>query len=94
GEQKRREKTIGLQALETKTNELEKELSVLLNRAGISAELTPKIHSWKEIQQKLQPNEALVEVTRIEYFDKEWTDSVLYIALVVKKNNQYPAMVV
>lgn len=94
GEKKRKEKNIHLQEIENQANEQEKELSFLLSKAGISAELTPKIYSWKDIQQKLLPNEALVEFTRIRYFDKDFTDSVLYIALIVKKNSVYPEIVV
>ncbi|MCS6984787.1 MAG: tetratricopeptide repeat protein, partial [Leptospiraceae bacterium] len=94
GEQKRKEKNINLQALEKEANETEKQLSLLLSKAGISAELTPKPRKWQEIQAKLQPNEALVEMTRIKYFDKKWTDSVLYVALVVRKESKFPEMVV
>ncbi|MCK6617379.1 MAG: tetratricopeptide repeat protein, partial [Cyclobacteriaceae bacterium] len=94
GEQKRSEKNINLQEIEKRANEQEKQLYALLAKAGIKAELTPQLHTWKEIQQKLKPHEALVEMTRIEYYNKEWTDSVLYIALIVKKNSTYPEIVV
>ncbi len=73
---------------------MEKKLSLLLQKEGLSANLTPTTHSWKEIQEKLKPEEALVEITRIRYHDKQWTDSVLYVAFVVKKNSPCPEMVI
>jgi CHAT domain-containing protein len=94
GEMKRQEKKIDLQSLESKANELEKTLSLILSQNGIEAELTPQPRSWQEIKNKLQENEALVELTRIRYYDKKWTDSVLYVALIVKKDSPYPEMVV
>lgn len=95
GEQKRKQKNINLKELEIQANELEKKLSVELTNAGISVELTPQMHSWKEIQNKLQPNEALIEITRIRYFDGNiFTDSILYIAIIVKKNVSYPELVI
>ena len=94
GETKRQEKKIDLQSLESKANELEKTLSLALSQNGIEAELTPKPRSWQEIKDKLKKQEALVELTRIRYYDKKWTDSVLYVALIVKKDSPYPEMLV
>ncbi len=94
GEMKRQEKKINLQSLESKANELEKTLSLTLSQNGIGAELTPQPRSWQEIKNKLQENEALIELTRIRYYDKKWTDSVLYVALIVKKDSPYPEMLV
>ena len=90
----RKEKNINLEALEKEANELEKQLSATLSAKGIQAELTPTPRSWKEIQQKLKENEALIEMVRVRYYDKKWTDSVLYVALIVKKNNINPDIVV
>jgi CHAT domain-containing protein len=94
GEAKRKEKNIRIEVLLQEADELEKQISAGLAQKGIRAELTPQVRSWKEIQQKLQANEALVEMTRIRYYDKSFTDSVMYVALVVKKNSVYPEMVV
>jgi tetratricopeptide (TPR) repeat protein len=90
----RKEKNINLEALEKEANELEKQLSASLSAKGIQAELTPTPRSWKEIQQKLKENEALVEMVRVRYYDKKWTDSILYLAMVVKKNSLSPEIVV
>ncbi|MDX2305243.1 MAG: CHAT domain-containing tetratricopeptide repeat protein [Microscillaceae bacterium] len=45
-------------------------------------------YTWTDIRQKLQPGEAAIEIIRTEYYDKEWTDSVLYIALIVKPDTK------
>ncbi|PKQ69769.1 CHAT domain [Raineya orbicola] len=92
-QEKRKEQNISLENLEKQANELEKQLSLLLAQEGYSFQLSPTQHSWQEIKQKLKSDEAIVEISRFRYHDKKWTDSVLYMALVVKKNSPYPEMV-
>lgn len=61
---------------------------------GISAELIPRPYSRIEVRNQLKKREALIEITRIRYFDKKWTDSILYVALVVRKDSKYPQMLI
>jgi CHAT domain-containing protein len=47
--------------------------------------------NWKAVQQSLQPNEAAVELVSFPYYAAHrWTDSVLYAALVIRKNDSLP----
>ncbi|KOY86225.1 hypothetical protein AD998_08755 [bacterium 336/3] len=90
----RKAENIYPQALEKEANELEKTLSSSLAQKGISVELTPRERSWTEIKDKLVKKEALVEITRVRYYDKRWTDTVFYVAFVVKKDSKLPEMIV
>ncbi len=48
---------------------------------------------WQDVQAKLKEGEAAIEFSSFSYFHKEWTDSTLYCALVLKKGMEYPVMV-
>ncbi len=74
--------------LEERTNELEKSLS--LGSAAFASELESQRLSWRDVQQQLLPNEAAVEIIRIEK-----SDSLLfYVALSVTATSEAPAMAV
>jgi tetratricopeptide (TPR) repeat protein len=79
--------------LEEEVNNLEKELS---RQSNLFAQDTQHLHyTWQAVQKKLQKNEAAVELIRTQYFAKDWTDSVLYIALIIKpETKNQPEMVV
>ncbi|MCS6832830.1 MAG: CHAT domain-containing protein, partial [Flammeovirgaceae bacterium] len=83
-----------IETLEKQVNEIEKKLSQQLEKEGIRVALTPTKRSWKEIQQKLRPQEALIELTRVRYYEKGWTDSVFYVALVIRKDSKYPEKII
>ena len=89
----RAKKGIDTEQLEKEANELEKELSL---KSQAFAEATDKTrYSWQDVQQKLQAGEAALEIIRTRYYDKNWTDSVLYIALIVKpETHNQPEMIV
>ena len=49
---------------------------------------------WKTIQQSLQENEAAIEFVEFNYFNgKKHTDSILYVALLLKKDADEPEMI-
>ncbi|MEI9807936.1 MAG: hypothetical protein WDO16_08735 [Bacteroidota bacterium] len=76
--------------LEEKGNTLEKELS---RRSSAFKNLQKKIN-WKDIQQKLNTGEAAIEFLEFRiHNDKEETDSILYAALILKKNLPEPVLV-
>lgn len=80
-------RTSDLPAIESEANDLEKELtrsSSVLSDFNASLNVT-----WKDIQTQLKPNEAAIEFTNFKYNK----DSVLYCALIIKKDSQYPQMV-
>ncbi len=50
--------------------------------------------SWKAIQEQLKPSEAAVEFITFNYFNgREFTDSVLYAALVLRQGYAEPAYI-
>jgi CHAT domain-containing protein len=76
--------------LEIKANEMEKELkkrSVEYSQSLDEAEIT-----WKQVQEKLKPDEAVVEFASFGYYNKKWTDSTLYCALVLRKHDIAPRL--
>jgi len=48
---------------------------------------------WTDVQKNLKPNEAAIEFISFNYFNKHYTDSTLYCALVLKKDSKYPEMI-
>lgn len=58
---------IDLMVLEEKVNRLEKELSA--KSALFAKENGQQVYSWKDIQQKLKPGEAAIEMIRFRKFD-------------------------
>ena len=77
--------------LEAAADVLEKELTrkmsarAIVNKAPVN---------WKQIQKKLSATEAAIEFIEFQYYDgKNWTDSVYYAALVLRKDRPEPVMV-
>ncbi|MBL7737603.1 MAG: CHAT domain-containing protein [Chitinophagaceae bacterium] len=76
--------------IEKKANEIEKELS---RRSTAFRKLQTKT-GWQDIQQKLLPGEAAVEFIQFRLNnDRRESDSIMYVALVLKKNIPEPVMV-
>jgi len=49
---------------------------------------------WKSVQQTLQPDEATIEFSRFQYCSpKGWSDSVVYVALIIRSDVTYPVVV-
>ncbi len=74
-----------------KATDLEKDLKLRskeYNRSLEEAEIT-----WKQVQNKLKSNETIVEFASFAYYNKHWTDSTIYCALILKKGMEYPVMV-
>ncbi|MBI4648678.1 MAG: CHAT domain-containing protein [Bacteroidia bacterium] len=76
--------------LEEQANELEKEL-VKGSRLFSDFAEVQKI-TWQDVQKGLKPNEAAIEFIHFRYYDKDWTDTSLYCALIVKPESIYPEM--
>lgn len=75
-------------ALVMQTEQLEKELTRASSEfADAKQNLSVK---WKDLQDKLKPNEAIVDLVSFNYFNKKWTDSILYGAFIVKKGYIVP----
>jgi CHAT domain-containing protein len=79
--------------LKADVNRLEKELSQ--QSALFAANASVDQLTWKDVQKKLQPNEALVEIIRIRTFQKQPGKDTLYLALVLtSETTETPEMVV
>ena len=46
--------------------------------------------TWKQVQDKLEPNEVAIDIVAYNYYNKKWTDSIVYAAFVVKKEFKSP----
>jgi CHAT domain-containing protein/Tfp pilus assembly protein PilF len=74
-------------------NDLEQQLA---RRISSFAEQKNLAHvSWRDVQQKLQPDEAAVEFVRFPFFDgKKWTSDFEYVALIVtRQTKDAPALI-
>ncbi len=78
--------------IEASIEHLEKEMSkrsTLFNGEEIKRRAT-----WKEIRASLHENEHAVEMVRYRFFNKVFTDSIVYAALVVNKHSsEFPDVV-
>lgn len=86
-----KEKQVNLPELEEEANQLDKELTQK-SQAYRLAQSEQQI-KWQDVQAKLKEGEAAIEFSSFSYYNKQWTDSTLYCALVLKKGMEYPVMV-
>lgn len=85
------ESGIDLPAMEKEANELEQKITSVSN---IAVKKKEEAKSWKDIQQKLNADECVVEMVRTDYYaEGNWTDSVCYSAMVVNKTCSVPQFV-
>ncbi len=70
------------------TEALEKEL-VRQSTAFADAKKSLSVN-WKQIQEKLKPNEIAIDLVAFNYYNKKWTDSIVYSAFVVGKDFKAP----
>lgn len=88
-----KENDIDLPAFELEVNTLEKQLAVQSASFKISRDI--KKVNWKDVQRKLKTNEAAIQIIRVQLFNQVWTDSVVYVALILtKETTANPIMVV
>ncbi|MCS6822958.1 MAG: CHAT domain-containing protein [Cytophagaceae bacterium] len=78
------EQGIKISEIESGIEQLEKEMS---KRSELfSKNESTKTITWQDVQAKLVQNEYAVEIVRFRYFNKTFTDSSLYAALILEKN--------
>ncbi len=82
------QKAAGIQpeALEKDIAILEKQLGE--RSASFAANKSDILYSWKDVRKTLLDNEAAIEIIRFNYFTNQFTDSVLYAALIVTKETK------
>jgi CHAT domain-containing protein len=80
-----------IQSLEDRADSLDKALTVASvayreQKADLNIE-------WKDIQNNLSDNEMAIEFIDYQKFNKEWTDTTMYAALIVRKDFENPIFV-
>jgi CHAT domain-containing protein len=87
-----KEQKIDLAELERSTNAMEKSLS---ERSGdFSAGYSTQKMSYKQVLVLLGDTEALVDIVRVRGFGQDFTNESRYVALILKKGMEVPALVV
>lgn len=85
-------RSVNLDSLQTVSDHLEKELS--LRSESFAGKLSASLFGWHNIQGALNPQEAAIEIIRFKWFDKTWTDTVYYAALIVTpETKEHPEIV-
>jgi len=49
--------------------------------------------NWQDIQKALKPNELAIEFVHFQLYEKDWTDTTIYCALIVSPNRKQPEMI-
>jgi CHAT domain-containing protein/tetratricopeptide (TPR) repeat protein len=80
-----------LDSVEALAEAYEKEL--VRRSAGFDSLQTELKISMKDVQQSLQPGEAVVEFVKFNLYNKKWTDSTIYAAYILRKNDTVPIFV-
>ncbi|MCX6165591.1 MAG: CHAT domain-containing protein, partial [Ignavibacteriae bacterium] len=88
-EQKKKE--INLTELEASANELEKEIS--LKSEDFKSEVESREIKYIDIQKALKQNETAIEFLDFKYFDKNWTDTIYYCALIIRPDLENPILI-
>jgi CHAT domain-containing protein len=84
-------KTIDLKTIEAETENLEKELN---RRSAVfsSQQKTLRV-TMQDVQKGLADDEAAVEFIKFKLYNNKWTDSVMYAAYVLRKNDKAPQFI-
>jgi CHAT domain-containing protein/Flp pilus assembly protein TadD len=48
---------------------------------------------WQDVQRQLKPDDAAVEFVHFRLYDKKWTDSTFYAALVLRQGMRFPTWI-
>jgi CHAT domain-containing protein/tetratricopeptide (TPR) repeat protein len=89
--EERLNREINLENLESEANEIEKQLG---EKSEIfKNEKEKKSFKWEDIKNSLKSDEAAVEFVDFRYYDKSQTDRVIYCALVIRKEYEFPKLV-
>jgi CHAT domain-containing protein len=82
------ERPSNYEDLSMTTETLEKELTRLSSNFAEAKNALSV--NWKQIQEKLKPHEIAIDLVAFNYYNKKWTDSIVYGAFVVKKDSKFP----
>ena len=67
--------------LRAEANDIEK--SLVARSSAFAERKKLEQATWQQVRDALKPGEAAVEFARFRYYDKKWTDSYYYAALVI-----------
>jgi len=82
--------TLKLKLLQAKADKMEKELS----RGSAAFKTLQTIPGWRDIQQNLRADETAIEFAEFRIHNNwVWTDSILYAAILIKKNLSEPIFI-
>jgi CHAT domain-containing protein len=79
--QQLKELNIDISSIEKEIEGLEKELSE--KSEDFASDGKKQNFSWKDVRNTLKSNEYAVEILRFRHFDRGFTDSVIYAALII-----------
>jgi CHAT domain-containing protein/tetratricopeptide (TPR) repeat protein len=79
----------GLDSIEEATNDLEQDLS----RVSVPFRQQQKMVTTSDISVKLLPDEAAIEFIKFRYYNKKFTDSTLYAAMIILPHNSVPEFI-
>jgi len=80
-----------LTGVETQTENLEKELN--RKSSAFRNQQNDIRISMNDVQKKLQQDEVAIEFVSFNLYNKKWTDSIIYAAYVLHKNDSVPQFV-
>jgi tetratricopeptide (TPR) repeat protein len=87
----RNKKGIDIPKLENDANDLEKELSRKSDLYRVILE--EKEIKWTDVKSNLSQNEAAIEFIDFRNYDKYWTDTTYYCAIIIRPDFDYPELV-
>jgi len=77
-----------IQSLEVQAETLEK--SITRSSTAFREFQTDLTDNWQSVQKSLQRNEAAIEFVSFRIYDKKWTDTIRYAALVLRPGMNAP----
>ena len=84
-------RTKDVAVLETKANELEKSL---VERSQDFSDYRKGMQiTWEDVKKSLKPDEAAIEFTDFKRKEKDGGNEIIYCALIVRSDSQYPEMI-
>lgn len=81
----------GLKKIEAQTEAGEKDLNVL--SAEFRNQQNTLTNKLPELHKNLESDEAAIEFVRFRFLSKDWTDSIMYAAYILRKSDTVPVFV-
>ncbi len=86
------QRSKNVDSLEVMADRLESDLARLSGVFGRTKSLTNI--KWQDVQSNLKSDEAAIQFSAFPYFrGNSWTDSILYIAVILRKDSEYPMLI-